>query len=338
MGKEYLPPNIHPSLKRVKNETSDLNTMEPLAWVLVQKDDSHLVEGKLPLINDKPGIKPVAVLTTVIQNEIILSACQWNSVDWSCAYDTVVSILYNLWLTNRQQWKSNFSNRCDILTVLNKCFVSCYSRTNDLNKARDTFRMALHHNNQVRFPLGQKAASVADIMDMLLKNDNSIENVSMECITCSKRQNFCCPNVFNVIGLQSNHNSPEKVLKHNLNMWCSRQPCSIPDCNSVGFKDLQFNKSPNIIAFESFSPSTVVSKSIKIKSKHGTNLHFHLSGLIYNGSNHFVSRYICDGISYFNDGMISDTYSEEGQLKSFSKTAIYDCHDKNLCLVIYSRK
>lgn len=65
--------------------------------------------------------------TVATTNEVIASTSplgiEWDAVDYSCAYDALFGILYNIWLSNPNKWSKEYSFiNDDLMGSLAFCF------------------------------------------------------------------------------------------------------------------------------------------------------------------------------------------------------------------------
>jgi hypothetical protein len=62
-------------------------------------DNNQLAKKQKTAVNDLTGMAgPVGL--------------QWDSENYSCAYDSLFSILYNIWIDDPRSWSAKFSKRC----------------------------------------------------------------------------------------------------------------------------------------------------------------------------------------------------------------------------------
>ena len=78
----------------------------------------------------------------------------WDSENYSCAYDSLFTILYNIWIDAPAVWSNQFSNITDYLSMLSDAFHLVRDKVIRIEDARDRVRQILNHLNPGDYPMG----------------------------------------------------------------------------------------------------------------------------------------------------------------------------------------
>ena len=91
-------------------------------------------------IPDNNKLKPAAKISRVdhTYDSSSLMGLTWNSKDYSCAYDSFFTVLYNIWTDNPRLWSERFKNISEHLSQLSKGFLLVKSETITFETACDT--------------------------------------------------------------------------------------------------------------------------------------------------------------------------------------------------------
>jgi hypothetical protein len=76
---------------------------------------------------------------------------QWDGDNYSCAYDALFTILFNIWVSNPKKWKKIFKDSNEYLSTLHDGFQKYLTGVSTLEVASDDVRTLLNHNDPVRF-------------------------------------------------------------------------------------------------------------------------------------------------------------------------------------------
>jgi len=87
----------------------------------------------------------------------------WDSDNYSCAYDVLLTILYEIWSTDTKAWTRRFKEiKQHHLKSMSACFKKYMNGQASFEKARDTIRHELHSQNPAQFPYGTRGTSVSN--------------------------------------------------------------------------------------------------------------------------------------------------------------------------------
>jgi hypothetical protein len=111
---------------------------------------------------------------------------KWDSTDWSCAYDTVLSVLYTCWNQHQTRWTPLLmGGQWPWLHALVNGFQNIRDNRETLDSVRDSLRMKLHSLNANKFPLGNNGASVIDVLEYVTSSQTSLFQTQTVCVYCN---------------------------------------------------------------------------------------------------------------------------------------------------------
>ncbi|KAF8867602.1 hypothetical protein BD779DRAFT_1464056 [Infundibulicybe gibba] len=171
---------------------------------------------------------------------------QWR--DNSCAYDAIVTILYNIWNDECDLWTGwlNSINR-ECLGVLANGLRNHQRGLYSLEGVRDYFRRTLHRLAPETFPWGGYT-SVHQILDRTLKTSAPVLRSSLECPQCqtvgrrSADVNSC---LINAVAMNTIHSMEARGYSF------STPTASVcPNCDCDMVRGFQYVSSPQLLAFD----------------------------------------------------------------------------------------
>jgi hypothetical protein len=99
----------------------------------------------------------------------------WDGDDYSCAYDALFTILYEIWSTDTKAWTRRFKKiNQHHLKLMSVCFKKYMNGQASFETARDTIRHELHYQSPAEFPYGTRGTSVSSLASAILAPDNFV--------------------------------------------------------------------------------------------------------------------------------------------------------------------
>ena len=128
--------------------------------------------------------KPAQIITAP-DNSSSPSRLIWDGDDYSCAYDALLTILYEIWSTDTKTWTRRFKeiNQCHLKSV-SACFKKYMNGQASFETARDTIRHEIHSHSPAQFPYGTRGTSVSAVASAILAPQNFVAISSPECTSC----------------------------------------------------------------------------------------------------------------------------------------------------------
>ena len=232
---------------------------------------------------------------------------QWDSDDYSCSYDALFGILYNVWVSNPEKWCKEFASiNEEYLGVLAKGFKKVVKGKATIEEIRDSVRLKLHEICPEDFPMGESYASVGDLAFRILSSDQVISESQLVCSECDYAEYEVDGNLGHILHGKP-HGTPTSTLRWIAGLEKStKKKC--PDCSSKIVEQQYYTTVPKLMVFEYPDMDIKTSHSIKFKDKTVLKLR----GIVYHGNNHFTSRIISsEGHIWFHDGMSTGSTCED---------------------------
>ncbi len=263
----------------------------------------------------------------------------WDGNNYSCAYDSLLVILYDIWVQNPIVWSTHFrslGNRH--LSALNQLFKHVIKGTLSMEDARDSIRIQLHDVDPLKFPLlGQVGTSVGSVASELLQTQNLLASSQIVCTNCEykgpSRRSGRLKHIINPAQSKIIPASTSKLvntLGHSMSPAC-------PTCMCDTTTNLFFNEVPNLLVIECPESNIKISSSISFETEDGPE-QLQLRGVIYLGGFHYTSQIISpDGDIWYHDGMITKETEWNGNLASkVDQKGLRKCKKRSATLVVYA--
>jgi len=259
-----------------------------------------------------------------------------DSDNYGCAYDALLTILYEIWSTDMNTWTRHFKKMNQHhLKSLSACFKKYTNGQASFETVRDTIRDELHSQSPDQFPYGTRGTSVSALVSTILTPQSSVAFSSLECINCEYSELSVNDRLEFV--LYEKGDTPKSTcnwlgsLQHETHERC-------PQFFSAMIQPISFKTSPSMLVFEINTRNIKVSKTLKFEQE-GRTVVLDVRGLIYYGGFHFTSRIIgTDGVAWYHDGMTTGSNCEnDGDFDKFPFNDLLNCRGKKLILVVYAR-
>lgn len=331
-GMRFVPPHVPDALNWSAEPLDNLKPpLAPPEWhILVPRSsqkrkhkdtkDTHK-HVKDPQKVQKPHKKrsrldtePVHEIAQVVESPQLFHAVgfKWDNMNWSCAYDSLFTILYNIFCECPTHTVFNAN---PILHTLRAQFASVKDNMSLLEHARDQARASLHALSLEGCPLyGPTPSVLSDVVLYALRVQTSIGTVQTVCSTCDTLavNSELCDTLWSIYPFSWDHlpQKPSTISTADcVELYVSKQRGR--RCTTCGHHQQYQNvltSPPQIVAIEVFPdapgfPSIIASKHISVPVN-GVQTGLRFAGVIYAGSNHFTARYIATNYtSWYHDGI-----------------------------------
>jgi hypothetical protein len=351
-GKDYVPSKTDTSLRWSANDpfnlppTADakLPGMSGHSLGSPMKVSSTFVpaKGSKPVIRSPPSSplegRPSKKQRTAESESEDDSAgpigLEWDGEDWSCAYDTFFTILYDIWIQDPKTWSRRFrAIQNPYLTKLEKGFRQSFLGKLSLEDLRDSIRPQLHAHDPQGFPWGQIGTSVGTLAETMLWTEEPVTASQLVCTNCD----------YKIPEEDSRHGYFVSAVEVSVSTskWLANfgysTQYSCPECLSDMRRHIFYKNPPNILVLNYPGKDIRTSHKIVFDSDEGY-VTLHLRGIIYLGGYHFTSRVICtDGSVWYHDGQKGHICNEEGLLKLMRDRDLRACEGRALTLAVYAQ-
>ena len=361
-GTEYVPPNVHPSIQWSEQDPLDLlDIVTDTPWQILKSDRKKfkskgrsdttgfvVAEGTVPVDqtplskkrkSDHSDVDQVRKRVKRFGNDPGRSqgpqGLIWDGENYSCAYDSVLTVLLSIWSQDPTGWKMRFKDMNRVMNVLASGFYQAKEGRTTLETARNKVRYLLHQRNPVIFPYGQTGTPVSEMSEQLLRSDNIIASNWICCVECGHEDNLNKDLQTCVLQCYDQGITTSACLQKRFQEHFPRRKCV--HCGGALNKIMRFDVMPKVLVFSISQGSIEVSK--KISFCDGDSLVvFGLKGVVYHGDFHYTARVCTDGSVWFHDGMVSGrecTY--EKKLTEFTGLELSTCKAKSATLVLYAQ-
>jgi Helitron helicase-like domain at N-terminus/PIF1-like helicase len=257
----------------------------------------------------------------------------------SCAYDAVITLLFNIWREDAVSETRSWSElHCELLDSLTECFhkhediqvASASIRTFSLEDIRDFIRRRLARFS-AEFTFG-RYTSVHSVTEQLLKTH--------EPITTS---NLCCPNGHITDRNPSPTSNCELIvfgapfsLQAYVDNFTVETAAKCSTCNTPLSRVTTFIQTPPLLAFDLGNNAPVLDPVLWLSCQDTQRVRYSLRGIIYFKNGHFTERVITrTGMVWFHDGMFTgrSLLYETDNLSSITSSK----DDSDAVMVFYAR-
>ncbi|KAI0355689.1 hypothetical protein OH77DRAFT_1454191 [Trametes cingulata] len=268
----------------------------------------------------------------------------WDSVNWSCAYDSVLTVLWNLFSDSPPEWSQNLAPGNELMAFVRSAFTTITAPAVQLVTFREQFRDLLHALAPVRFPrFGQEMTAVADILSMLLLSAVPFGNSSSVCPECATSSDVsidaCASYMWTVPSAcwsaycsgKASVSASEYIAA--LLDGCFTRPCLTcrAECH---IRTTLFFPPPMIVidaAGGSVSPQDQVMLTVT-----GQPYLMRLRGVIYHGANHFTARFLDHaGVVWYHDGASQTTGCVREERSVRGELPMETARSRGACHYIY---
>ncbi|KAH7904090.1 hypothetical protein BJ138DRAFT_1019599 [Hygrophoropsis aurantiaca] len=358
-GANHVPSRVPSKLEWTESDPLEVdNSLNQTEWELVDrkkfKEDKRIADlnkfvpaiGTKPIVVDTadsckrkaddylsaPESSKRARVSNIPAHINEFLGLKWDSVNYSCAYDSLFTVLFHIWLENPHRWNNHMKNFSLFLTQLVKGFQQVYQNIGTFEAARDKVRMNLHKLSSIRYPMGHIGASVSDLAHTMLGTERDLaawircHNCGGKVPTMRKVGHAYTPVV----------TQPTSVSEWLLARWKTSDPglpCST--CNTLVSGQWQCDSPPKLLILDLYNQPMDICHTITVKGNK-VNTKLHLKGVVYYKDAHFTSIVVDRvGMARFHDGMKSQMLDSTGTTLRDSNLSVK--HGGSACLVIYSR-
>ncbi len=280
------------------------------------------------IANKKPRIN----LNLQMQNEDPVGLI-WDSRDYSCVYDSVFTVLGDIWVYNPTMWTREFGLMSSFAKKLGLGFQKVSLRQKNLEEVRNSVRKLLYNKDPVAFPYGTTGVDISELF-LHMFTGKTVGKIIFNCINCGT-SSISATKVTSLITIvRKKYNSIEEHIDAN-----NKKTKKCNQCGDDILRTYKYNSPPRfrMIGFTRQSQDVEVSKSIILSSESGQVV-LPIRGAIYYTGSHFVSRIISPtGEVWYHDGIETRRQCvREGHLVDFTEASLR-CQGSKVCVgVVYS--
>jgi hypothetical protein len=196
-GTDYVPPLTHPALTwSVKDPMPLLSVVTDAPWQIIDKKKKREVKieitsiqsgfvaakGSVPVKSEKKRKldepenqsesakkTKAAPMVMASDNSSSPDGLIWDGDNYSCAYDALFTIIYEIWSTDTKAWTRRFKEINQLhLKSVPACFKKNMNGQTSFETARDTIRHEIHSQSPIQFPYGNNSTSGSALASQFL--------------------------------------------------------------------------------------------------------------------------------------------------------------------------
>ncbi|KAI0354570.1 hypothetical protein OH77DRAFT_1456690 [Trametes cingulata] len=234
----------------------------------------------------------------------------WDSRDWSCAYDSFFTVLWNIRHDEGDAWFDSMPLDNILMRALVTRFRSLPENPFSLETVRDTFRDILSIYDPALFPRrGASTASVSDLILALVRCPEPFGNSVKTCSHCSVTEpcslDVSVSYMWTVLpGMLRIPRGSDASIQHAVDQLL--HPSEAPHCSSCRSPttvSTVLSRPPPIVVLEVSYVENLSCDDEFVIAVGARSYRWHLRGVIYHGSNHFTCRYLSsEGNVWYHDG------------------------------------
>ncbi|KAH8077055.1 hypothetical protein BXZ70DRAFT_1002954 [Cristinia sonorae] len=297
---KYVPAKGSQPLKAVNIAApkSDPETSMPVAAKSKRKFEEDL---ELSEHTKRPRLET----SDIANHDLVPIGFKWSNQ--SCAYDSLFTILYHVYVTSPEVWATYVSPQNNYLRLFEDLCKEVQGGDMSMEKMRAQLRTVLNKSNFEYFPLNHVGTSIDELCAEFLR-------MPSEYLLCKRG---CKKQVYQSSWLGFPQDWIKVASCHKIEQKCGM-------CSRKIFRRLIFSEEMPMFVFVNVSPVEVLVTP----------------SLIYLGSEHFVCRVIdAQGKVWYNDGIETGRLCiEEGNFVNADSTYFLKAKGKRLSTVIYMKQ
>jgi hypothetical protein len=267
------------------------------------------------------------------------SGFKWEAM--SCAYDSLLSIIRQVWESHSKNYRTKFASENATLQVINAEFAKAARLDQSWEAARNNIRRSIieHGGDTVdSYSCGTDIVRLSRFITEV--RPHTIAELD-ECATCSLSSPSSSPTPGAMFWGCVQPPTSQSISQYLKDIWETSHNKQCVRCKSDSFtQKTQFMTAPPLLALEVMGVNNVeMDETLQINLANGTQKTFKLCGVIYYGSNHFNSRIVTvSGTVWYNDGIATgEACVYEGHISEWPWTRLRTCRGKSAIIVLYAR-
>ena len=238
----------------------------------------------------------------------------WDERDYSCAYDSLFTVLFHLWYEGQSKHKAYFESSAQMMQILNSKFLLLLNKSCTFESIRDFLRKKLNSEKPMQYRYGSNYTDIDELIrDLTLTR--SYGTSYLQCLSCkaliSKPYSYFSD--YTAVGWSGldrealeNNASIQSYLNYKVSKIKEKTKKSCPECrksnkNSPLYVTQCINTLPTILIF---AISSWIDINISLQFTVSNSLkEYILKGIIYSNGDHFTARLIDKSLNvWYHDG------------------------------------
>ena len=252
----------------------------------------------------------------------------------SCAYDSVFTILFNIWQHDHQRWSFVFEQLGnEFCTLLSQEFEKYHRKEASLEAGRDVIRRELGKVNRLmRFG---EYTSIEQVCQTIFSTGETVYEVYYQCPSHHRFQYYQGSSIFIEASNSFTYRSTSQWMETNSWQGTNR-------CHACGLRvsiETSFSIAPPLLALGFSRCDIEIDHSIKI-NVHEDLHRYNLAGVVYfkSGESHFVSNIIMeDNQIWYYDGLVNGGQMVNIRPLDADPATLNTCRGGSAVLALYAK-
>ena len=170
--------NVYQSLTNSNRLDKSLKRKVPELLTIDKETNFKMSSKKIklcPLLSENWNTQPPLGLT-------------WDKDDYSCAYDSLFTVLYHIWTEGQIKHRTYFEKGTNWIQILHTHFISLLNKTCTFESIRDQLRTLLNHANPLEYRYGKNYTDINQLVgDLILTKSYTTSH--LQCLNCKFSSN-----------------------------------------------------------------------------------------------------------------------------------------------------
>ncbi|KAI0686399.1 hypothetical protein C8T65DRAFT_591196 [Cerioporus squamosus] len=270
----------------------------------------------------------------------------WDRANWSCGYDAVLTILWNLYVDRGDAWLQSIAPGNNLLALMRQHFPTASRIPAALDLCRDLIRDVLHAASPQSYPRhGERKVSAAEVFYLLLACPTPYSRAASSCRSCGL-VNHDVPRMSDsyvwILGevlyreyfpTRTSITTQEYVDALLTSGYAS--PCI--GCGTRSPTVTTLLAPPPILVLESLASGTLLAeKEVRIVIEDQLYT-WRLAGAVYFGWSHFTCRYFDQaGSCWYHDGAVTGRYCIPDSASFDQPSSLLSARTHLACQYVYT--
>ena len=269
----------------------------------------------------------------------------WDSENWSCAYDSLLTILFAAYTDSKQYWTDNVVQQYKTLQVVKAAFekISLSPSQICMMQARDNIRLVLGSRQSELGSQGKQGTDLYTLARELLGVNEDIVSIEYHCRACDYQSEAeGSDDVCWTFTQEVWKNHPAKLGTYKgktVQQWLhaahiQKSTVLCTQCQRPLQRVTKYDDAPYFMTCITHDVKVNIETEVKLTELNAT---YRLCGIVYYGNFHFVCRVIDQsGDVWYHDGAKhKDQAAYVGNIVNLNLKKLQTVEDYTMCLLIY---
>ncbi|KAF7968172.1 hypothetical protein HWV62_31676 [Athelia sp. TMB] len=260
----------------------------------------------------------------------------WDSDNWSCCYDSLMTVLMSIWIVNPKVWTTSFRKLGPGMRLLSDNFRKVKNDEIEVETARDRLRMMVNASDPESFPYGEAGGRIHILADVLGKAHNAMQLEVTYCRACGKENITEVPARVSIDCPDNSQTSTQAFLDYHM---LHRSIASCANCSADCFEEIRLKEAADLLLFNIGDVDLRIDKIVRVRGKAKARL-LDIRGIIYSDGKHYTARiFDTNNDMWFHDGMIDGrTCVHEGDVRMMKDAELCNRDGAKAVLVVYAKR